>query len=257
LTRPDGSPAHKAYDVGMQPNEYAGDPRRYAAIVNRALQENPPPAADGAKLAGFPALGIGPNVDTGTLDANQLEVLRAAIDSVLAELTAPRPSALGGGWFLPVEVHESFGDDYFARAQVARNYIGALGIKEAMYIMADRDGEGQPLDGRHAYELYFAPGRLPQTHAFWSITLYDKPDCMLVDNPLDRYSLGDRSPALRHEQDGGLRLFFCAQAPADPARHGNWLPAPAGPFYLTLRLYMPGPAHINKTFVYPPIRRIA
>ena len=32
-----------------------------------------------------------------------------------------------------------------------------------------------------------------------------KADYMLVDNPLDRYSLGDRSPNLRYEQDGGLR----------------------------------------------------
>jgi hypothetical protein len=257
LAKPDGSAAHKAYDVGMQPNELIGDPRRYIEVVNRALRENPPPPKEAAKAATFAAVGIGINIDAASVNERQLEILRAAIGAALAGIEAPQPSALGGGWFLPVEVHDSFGDNYFARAQVARNYIGALGVREAMYIMADRDHDGAPLDGRHAYELHFPSGRLPQTHAFWSITLYDKPDCMLVDNPLNRYSLGDRSPTLRHEEDGGLRLFFSARQPEDPAYHGNWLPAPPAPFYLTLRLYVPGPAHLDKTFVYPSITRIA
>ena len=59
-----------------------------------------------------------------------------------------------------------------------------------------------------AYVLDFPAGGLPQVGAFWSLTLYDKRDCMLVENPLQRYSLGDRSPGLRHEADGGLRLHL-------------------------------------------------
>ena len=33
--------------------------------------------------------------------------------------------------------------------------------------------------------------------AFWSLTMYDVPDFYLVANPIDRYSIGDRTPACR------------------------------------------------------------
>ncbi|HVL76389.1 MAG TPA: DUF1254 domain-containing protein [Noviherbaspirillum sp.] len=256
LTREDGGPAHRAYDVGMQPNEFMRDPQRFATVVNRALRENPPPAHETAMVERFAAVGIGAGQGDALSEAHT-SLLGDAIGAVLEEVGAPQPSELGGGWFLPVEVHESYGDDYFARAQVARNYIGALGIEEAMYIMADRDADGAPLDGSHAYELHFPPGGLPQVDAFWSITMYDKADCMLVDNPLNRYSLGDRSPTMRNDPDGGLRLLFSAQPPKDPAAQGNWLPAPSAPFYLTLRLYMPRRAHLERTFVYPSIQRLS
>ena len=41
---------------------------------------------------------------------------------------------------------------------------------------------------------------------------------------------------LRLEVDGSLAITFAHTAPADTA---NWLPTPAGPFYLILRLYHP------------------
>lgn len=257
LVRPDGSNAHRPFNVGMQPNEHVGDPRKYVDVVARALRENPPPAAEAAMVTRFAAVGIGADANAAQLCVAQLAALRAALAAVLEETTAPRPSALGGGWFLPVEVQESYKDDYFARAQVTRNYIGALGIREAMYIMADSDSSGAALDGMHTYALHFPADRLPQVGAFWSVTLYDKADCMLVDNALNRYSLGDRSSVLRYDADGGLRLFFSAQAPRDPENHSNWLPAPRAPFYLVLRLYMPKAVHLDKTFIYPSITLIS
>ncbi|MNN79015.1 hypothetical protein D3C81_1956210 [compost metagenome] len=125
-----------------------------------------------------------------------------------------------------------------------------------MYIIADCDAHGRPLDGNEPHELVFPAGQLPQVGAFWSLTMYDKGDCMLVENPIGRYSLGDRSPSLRYEPDGSLRLHLGAAAPRDAAHHGNWLPAPAGPFYVALRLYVPREAHLGKTFSYPGIQAV-
>lgn len=256
LARPDGKPAQERYDVGMQPNEHPADPARYVDVVARALRACPPPASEQALIARYAALGIGPDARSQDLDDAQLSAIGEGIRGVLAEIASPQPSALGGGWFLPVELHDTFGDNYFARAQVARNYIGALGVEEAMYLMADCDSSGLPLDGRQSYRLHFPAGRLPRVDAFWSITLYDKAHCMLVDNPLDRYSLGDRSPGLRHEPDGGLTLYFGSEPPHGTELHANWLPAPREPFYLTLRLYVPDAEHLDKTYVYPAITRI-
>jgi hypothetical protein len=36
----------------------------------------------------------------------------------------------------------------------------------------------------------------------------------------------------------------------------NWLPAPDGPFYLILRLYMPGREALDGTWKQPPLKRI-
>jgi hypothetical protein len=137
---------------------------------------------------------------------------------------------------------------------VARGYIGALGNEEAMYIMAETDGDGQVLDGRQRYLLRFAPDALPQVAAFWSLTMYRKSDYLLVDNPIQRFSIGDRTPGLQWDADGGLSIELSALPPTDT--RANWLPAPPEAFYLSLRLYLPGSVHVERRFAYPPIRRM-
>ena len=82
----------------------------------------------------FAPLGIGADVSSASLDGRQLEAIGNGIKAVLGEIGAPQPSDLGGGWFIPVEVHQSFGDNYFARAQVARK---DKGDEEAMFYDAD------------------------------------------------------------------------------------------------------------------------
>ncbi|MFM0077198.1 DUF1254 domain-containing protein [Paraburkholderia nemoris] len=250
-----GQPAQRRFDVGVARQAAVSDPRLYAAVVNAALARNPPPAAESTLVARYAAVGIGADIDAATLEAPTLAALGSALDQVIGELGVLQPSALGGGWFLPVEVRASFGDDYLTRARVSRNYIGALGVEEAMYVAADCDSEGRPLDGRYTYELSFPPDGLPQSQAFWSITMYDKASCMLVDNMIDRYSIGDRSPQLRYDQHG-LSLRLSATPPADASTQSNWLPAPNGFFYIMLRIYIPSAAHLEQRFPYPPIRRV-
>nr|WP_315592307.1 DUF1254 domain-containing protein [uncultured Cupriavidus sp.] len=257
LKRIDGSPAAYQFDVGMHPREHLGDARRFAEVVNRVLAENPPPKAEAAMVARFAAVGIGAGVGAGvgTTDAH-IEALGQALKGVLEDLAEPQASDMGGGWAMSVDVRESFGTHYLQRALVARNYIGALGVQEAMYILADRCGDGKPLHGSQSYRLDFGAGNLPEVGAFWSLTMYDKSDCMLVPNEISRYSLGDRSPSLQHGADGGLTVYLSARPPRDQSQHGNWLPAPAGPFYVALRLYVPQPAHLERTYRYPSIERI-
>src|SRR5690606_11843691 len=179
--------------------------------------------------------------------------LQAALEEVYTELReVAQPSELGGGWTTAVSVRTSFGDDIVTRARVARNWIGTLGIDEAMYIMAEVDADGAPLTGSHRYVLRFPPAGGPQVGAFWSITLYRRSDCLLAANPIGRHSIGDRTPGLLRDADGGLSIAIQAD---DPGAGQNWLPAPPGEgFYLTLRLYQPQRAHLDGTFAYPPVR---
>jgi hypothetical protein len=125
-----------------------------------------------------------------------------------------------------------------------------LGAQEVLYLLAFRDSDGQPLDGHRSYQLRFPPGGLPQVDAFWSLTLYRKSDYLFDDNPMQRYAIGDRTQGLAYDDDGGLTLHFGHHP---PAQMSNWLPAPAAPFYLALRLYLPGQVHQQHQYNYPAI----
>lgn len=86
--------------------------------------------------------------------------------------------------------------------------------------------------------LRFEPGQLPPVTEFWSVTMYNLPARLLVENSLTRYSIGDRTPGLKLGADGSLEIYIQNENPgADKA--SNWLPAPAGPFFFVARLYGP------------------
>jgi hypothetical protein len=150
----------------------------------------------------------------------------------------------------------TFGRNHLQRARVALMYIGMLESAEAMYPIARVDATGARLNGQHRYRLRFVPGQLPPVYAFWSLTMYDSADCMLVANPIDRYAIGDRTPGLQHDADGGLTLHLSHQAPPDAAASANWLPAPAGDFYVCLRAYLPKPEMVAGDYRLPALERV-
>ena len=238
LVRLDGSDAAMRVDTWIDGRD-AGVPAPglYRSIVDAALARNPPHA--GEHLAWPP----------------EVADLQASLPAVYERLrTANQPHDLGGGWAIPVMVRTHWGNDYGTRARIARNFIGALGVDEAMYPTAEVDANGDPLDGSRSYELRFAPGQGLKVGAFWSLTMYRRSDCLFVANPIHRYSIGDRTPGLLHDADGGLAIRLQAQ---DPGPGINWLPTPAdGLFYVVLRLYQPGADHLELRFAYPPIQPI-
>lgn len=235
--RVDGSDAAMRVDTRLDGGAVSAPPASlYRAIVDEALARNPVPRGE---TLHWP-------VDE---DALATELPRVFEDLRGKE----QPQALGGGWALALAVREHWGDDVLTRARVARNFIGALGIEEAMYPTAEVDADGQPLHGSQEYELRFPPGGGPRVGAFWSLTMYRRSDCLFVANPIARYSIGDRTPGLRHEADGSLVIRIQAQ---DPGPDANWLPAPAGElFYVVLRLYQPRQDHLAFRYAYPPVRR--
>lgn len=237
ILRPDGTPAASRLDVLLDGRATGvPDAGEYVRVLAAMLSRNPPPRP----LRDWPP---------------RPEALSRALGEVYAELREASPQAeLGGGWTTAVSVRTHFGEDFLTRARVARNWIGTLGIEEAMYIMAEVDAGGEVLHGAHRYLLRFPPGTQPEVGAFWSLTLYGRKDCLLVPNPIRRHSIGDRTRGLRIDADGGFGIAIQADDPGDGA---NWLPAPAGePFYLVLRLYQPGPSHLEGRFAYPPVQRV-
>jgi len=140
---------------------------------------------------------------------------------------------------------------YLMRALAARGGLWGNHGYEAAYAMVYVDGEGNELDGARGYELRFT--NPPPCRAFWSVTMYDTPDFFLVANPIDRYSIGDRTPGLHTADDGSLTIVMAPDEPSEPERRANWLPTPAGTFRPILRMYEPDDAIFDGRYELPPI----
>lgn len=124
---------------------------------------------------------------------------------------------------------------------------------EASYATTYDDSDGRPLTGAHSYTLRF--DQPPPVEAFWSVTMYALPDYYLVDNPIGRYSIGDRTPGLVYGEDGSLTLTLQHEQPEDAVAAANWLPTPVGEFRPIIRLYHPKPAVLDGSYRVPPIDR--
>jgi hypothetical protein len=248
-----GAPARRRFDGGFTGEalrDTAPSGARFAQVVNAVLAQNPPPEREREMVAAFAACGIGAGLEPGPAQGDLLDAALAA------ELLTWHHSEFGGtgptGWQTPPLQGESFGDDYVHRAHVALKYIGVLDSREAMYLMLHADAQGRALHGDQRRTLHFPPAGLPPVEAFWSLTLYDADSCMLVDNPIGRYAIGDRTPGLKTNADGSLDIWIGHEDPG-PERQANWLPAPAGPFALFMRAYLPKPDLLDGRYRLPPV----
>jgi hypothetical protein len=141
---------------------------------------------------------------------------------------------------------------YLARAVAARVGLWGNHAYEAAYATVATDDAGETLTGERAYAVRFE--QPPPVDAFWSLTMYDVPDYYLVDNPIDRYSIGDRTPGLRVAEDGSLTILMQREEPEEGAE--NWLPAPAGEFRPMLRLYQPRDEVFAGGYELPAVKRM-
>jgi hypothetical protein len=225
---------------------------RYAAEL---MRQHPPHVTDQAVIARMRRLGLraGDSFDAESADPVVRQALEAAPAAGLAAMNAKLPTLarVVNGWQLNTDTMGVYGNYYLKRAVVALAGLGANQPEDAVYPLNQADSEGQPLNGTHDYVLHFDRTELPPVHAFWSITLYDD-EGFPVANDLNRFAIGDRDP-LTYNADGSLDLHI---RPADPGpdKQSNWLPAPAGSFNLTARLYWPKPEVLDGRWAPPAVR---
>lgn len=150
----------------------------------------------------------------------------------------------------------NYGSDYLQRSVVW--YKGALANKpaESLYPSTFQDSTGQFLDGTFNYELKFTKDELPPVSQFWSLTMYLFKNAFLVDNEINRYSIGDRTKGLIYGEDGSLTIYIQNKCPEDKKKRANWLPAPVEKFYMTLRLYGPSEDAISGKWVPPVVKKV-
>jgi hypothetical protein len=228
-------------------------------ILNFILQFCPTHPSEKELIARFAKIGIGAGK---TFNPNQLSPeMKTAIGQGIAD-----------AWVDFGELIKQFdagkvtsGDVFGTREYMRNNYLyrmgaAAMGIygnskEEAMYPVYGVDADGQKLNGANSYTLHFAPGQLPPVNAFWSLTMYELPQSLLVANPINRYLINSPMlPQLRRDADGGLTLTVQNESPGKD-KETNWLPAPKGPFIMYMRLYWPKPEALGGKWTAPTVAK--
>lgn len=224
--------------------------------LNFILGFCPTVPSEKALMKRFALIGIGAGK---TFDASALS----------PEIKTAMEQGIADGWaeFANLEKNKistgkvTSGDLFGDRAYLKNNYLyrmaaAVLGIYgntkiEAMYPFYMVDSDKNKLNGSSRYTLHFLPGQLPPVNAFWSLTMYEMPQSLLVANPLNRYLLNSTMLSqFKRDADGGLTFYIQNDSPGVD-KESNWLPAPQGPFAMVMRLYWPKKEALNGTWQAP------
>ncbi|MFF2555380.1 DUF1254 domain-containing protein [Nocardia sp. NPDC058058] len=246
-------------DLGIRPH-YDGDLAFFQTVADLAAENPPAPGNEAAiELLSRGGITLGKPMDVNNLSEPMRKGLaQAAIDGpqVMSWKVKYRGTPYPTRWnnLEP----GTYGVNYFDRAAGSLEGLFVHDRDEAEYFSTYEDGDANLLDGAQKYVLHFDADQIPPTlpGGFWSITMYGA-DFQLVKNPIDRYSIGDRTPGLIKNPDGSLDIYIQNQQPANHT--DNWLPSAAdGQFRLNYRIYLPdadakNPATLGKYL--PPIKK--
>ena len=252
--RQGGEPS--ALDIaGFEPFS-ARSPTERLRLLDRALRMNPIRSGEDGVMSVLASIGVGPANVLHRYAPQPTVVDRAYADAQVAiEQAGLKIGTFSNGWRVLRDGMGTYGFDYLQRAAVWAGGPLANVPEESFYPSGVTDATGAPLDGSKSYQIRFAPGQLPPVNAFWSLTMYRMSDGNLVENPISRYSIGNRTRGLQTGQDGSLTLYVQMAPPSDPEQKANWLPAPAAPFYMVLRMYGPKPEVLTGKWALPRIER--
>jgi hypothetical protein len=226
-------------------------------VMNFLLQFCPVQLSETGMRGDFDGIGLGPGetIDVDTLSPEMKAALEDGMADGQKEIDGRR--AASGG-----DISNFFGtraflhNDYVARATGAQMGIGANSKEEAMYPLYEKDSSGSPLDGSNArYTLHFNKGEFPPVDAFWSLTMYNLPQQLLVKNPIGRYLINSPMlPNLKLDSESGLTIYIQPDSPGND-KESNWLPAPKASFMLAMRYYLPKPELVQGIWKSPPVVR--
>ncbi|OLS15740.1 MAG: hypothetical protein RBG13Loki_0634 [Promethearchaeota archaeon CR_4] len=234
----------------------------FITYLNFQLGRVKPVASEVHLYQKFAKIGIGPDIpfDSTTLEPSVLKAINAGITDAKAEINnVVKNRELKNGWTTNFRTYifgnrEQMEGRYLFRAYGALQ--GLLGNPpiEAVYPSSTLDSTGQEYEGTsNHYVLTFPAGQLPPTEnlGFWSLTMYDT-NGFLVENPINRYSIGSQSKEYVLNPDGSLSIYIQSSDPGKD-KISNWLPAPKGPFYLMIRIFLPQSSIIEGSWLMPAV----
>jgi hypothetical protein len=229
---------------------------KYFAYAADLLKANRPHLTDEPIIAQMRRIGIEPGkgFDIEKVSPAVRKALEAAPATAqkLMEWKVPTLARVANNWSMNTDTMGVYGNYYLKRAIVAQQGLGANLPQDAIYPLSLGDQAGRPLDGANKYAIHFDKATLPPVDAFWSVTLYDS-EGYQVANPLNRFAVSSWMP-FKYDPDGSLTLYLQNESPGKD-KEANWLPAPKGPFNLTMRLYAPKSEALTGKWNPPPVTK--
>ena len=133
----------------------------------------------------------------------------------------------------------------FEAVTTSAGMVSRVAGKGSAYLGSYYDADGNALMGANNYSLHIEPN--PPAALFWSITVYDIANRLIIQNDTRRSDLSSRSEALVTNSDGSVDLYFGPEAPK--GKENNWIQTNKGQsFFVYLRLYGPEQAYFDQTF---------
>jgi hypothetical protein len=231
---------------------------KYFAYAAELLKLQPPHVTDQPILAQLSRAGfkVGKSFDLDQADPAIKQAFASAPADAqkLMAWKMPTLARVANGWGMNTDTMGVYGNYYLKRALVAQLGLGANLPEDAIYPLNLADSNGNPLDGGNNYTIHFDKEQIPPAQAFWSITLYDNAGFQ-VANPINRFAVSSWMP-FTFNPDGSLDLYFQNDSPGAD-KEANWLPAPKGPYNLTMRLYAPKSEALTGKWTPPPVVKSA
>ena len=123
--------------------------------------------------------------------------------------------------------------------------------KTQVYLGTYKDADGDPLDGGTNYTLT-VPADPPQ-EAFWSVTVYDVNHRTLIQNHLNKPSVGSTGKFDKNG-DGSITVYI---GPDKPKNETNWIPTiPGQAWFPYFRLYSPTAPFFDGSWVLPDFEKV-
>jgi hypothetical protein len=230
--------------------------RQFFAYAAELLKLHPPHITDGPIIARLKRVGfeVGKSFDLGNADPAVQKGLASAPEDAqkLMAWKVPTLARIANYWSMNTDTMGVYGNYYLKRAIVTQLGLGANLPEDAIYPLNLADADGKPLDGASNYTIHFDKGQTPPAEAFWSITLYDT-EGFQVANALNRFAVSSWM-SFKTNPDGSLDLYFQSESPGSD-KEANWLPAPKGPYNLTMRLYAPKSEALTGKWNPPPVTK--
>ena len=230
---------------------------QFFAYAAELLKLHPPHITDQPIIARLARIGfeVGKSFDLDKADPAVQKGLASAPEDAqkLMAWKVPTMARIANYWSMNTDTMGVYGNYYLKRAIVTQLGLGANLPEDAIYPLNLADADGKPLDGASNYTIHFDKGQTPPAEAFWSITLYDL-EGFQVANVLNRFAVSSWMP-FKTNPDGSLDLYFQNESPGSD-KEANWLPAPKGPYNLTMRIYAPKSDALTGKWNPPPVTKV-
>jgi hypothetical protein len=248
---------------------------RFWELVNTYVQKEPMADRDRFFYAWLKDLGIEKG-EPFKPTASQKKILKEALDVGMAMSQAISfnktrnmfPTSLYGknsGWedamagmdpkidlpaYSEFNQRASYG---FEATTTSAGMVSRIPGKGSAYLGSYYDADGNALMGGKNYRLRIEPD--PPAANFWSVTVYDIENRLIIRNKIKRSDRSSRTEGLLKNADGSVDLYFGPKAPI--GKEVNWIQTnPGQSFFVYLRLYGPEQAYFDQSWPMNKIQKM-